>query len=433
MAQTIRVLSALLIAAFLLISGAGLQGTLLSVRGNIEGFSLVLLGSLMSAYFTGFTLGCQVAPHMVKRAGHIRSFTALASIASAAALAHALAVNPVFWIVLRVIAGFCMAGLYMIIESWINEGATNERRGRILAVYRVVDLSAGTVGQAMLATADPSEFYLFAVVSIVISIALVPVALTSTTQPTPITSAEIDLKKLFRISPLAAFGCLSVGAANGAYWAVGAVYVQNLGYGIQTVAAFMTTVVISGAISQWPLGFVSDLFDRRILIVAITAACSAAGVLLGLTGGQSELMLLVGGAAFGFTAMPIFGLSVAHANDRAEPHEYVTLAAGLLLLYGAGAIVGPFIAPMIMQHFGPQALFFYTSGVYGAMTLFGLYRMQRSDAVKAEEREAYVSVPRTSPAVFEIDPRGEHEEDEGGKGDDGENGEDSVSENASTV
>ena len=157
MAQTIRVLSALLIAAFLLISGAGLQGTLLSVRGNIEGFSLVLLGSLMSAYFTGFTVGCQVAPHMVKRAGHIRSFTALASIASAAALAHALAVNPVFWIVLRVIAGFCMAGLYMIIESWINEGATNERRGRILAVYRVVDLSAGTVGQAMLATADPSE------------------------------------------------------------------------------------------------------------------------------------------------------------------------------------------------------------------------------------------------------------------------------------
>ncbi|PQA87896.1 MFS transporter [Hyphococcus luteus] len=412
MAQTIRVLSALLIAAFLLISGAGLQGTLLSVRGNIEGFSLVLLGSLMSAYFTGFTIGCQFAPHMVKRVGHIRSFTALASIASAAALAHALAVNPVFWILLRVIAGFCLAGLYMIIESWINEGATNERRGRVLAVYRVVDLSAGTVGQALLATADPADFYLFALVSILISVALVPVALTTTTQPTPITSADIDLKKLFRISPLAAFGCLSVGAANGAYWAVGAVYVQKLGYDIQTVAAFMTTVVVSGALSQWPLGHISDLFDRRILIVAIAALSSAAGVLLALTGGQSEFMLLAGGAAFGFTAMPIFGLAVAHANDRADPHEYVTLAAGLLLLYGAGAIVGPFVAPIIMQNAGPQALFFYTSSVYAALTLFGLYRMRRSDATPPEEREAYVSVPRTSPAVFEIDPRGEHEEDE---------------------
>ncbi len=411
MAQTIRVLSALLIAAFLLISGAGLQGTLLAVRGNIEGFSLVLLGSLMSAYFLGFTVGCQAAPHMVKRAGHIRSFTALASIASAAALAHALAVNPVFWILLRVIAGFCMAGLYMIIESWINEGATNERRGRVLGVYRLVDLSAGTMGQAMLAAADPSGFELFAVVSIVISVALVPVALTSTTQPTPITSAEIDLKKLFRISPLAAYGCLSVGAANGAYWAVGAVYVQNLGYDIQTVAAFMTTVVVCGALSQVPLGYVSDLFDRRLLLVGIAAACSGAGVLLALTGAQSEILLLAGAAGFGFTAMPIFGLAVAHANDRAEPHEYVTLAAGLLLLYGAGAIVGPFIAPIVMQNFGAPSLFFYTSTVYGALTLFGLYRIQRSDAVKPEERETYVSVPRTSPAVFEIDPRSEHDED----------------------
>lgn len=411
MAQTIRILSALLIAAFLLIAGNGLQGTLLSVRGNLEGFSLLLVGLLMSAYFVGFSAGCQIAPHMVKRVGHIRSFTALASIASAAALAYALAVNPVFWIVLRVITGFCLAGLYMIIESWINETATNDRRGRILAVYRVVDLSAGTLGQVLLAAADPAAFSLFAIVSILISVALVPVAMTTTPQPKPIASAQLDLRKLFQISPLAAIGCLCVGAANGGFWAVGAVYVQKLGYDVRTAAVFMTTVVVGGALSQWPLGLISDMVDRRIMIISVAALCCVAGMLLALTGGQSGQILLLCAFAFGFTAMPIFGLCVAHANDRAEPHEYVTLAAGLLLLYGAGAIVGPIIAPILMQNFGSSALFLHSSAIYSGLAVFGLFRVFLRDAAPAARREAFISVPKTSPTVFEIDPRGEHEPD----------------------
>ena len=417
MGQTIRILFALLIAAFLLISGNGLQGTLLSVRGNLEGFPLLLVGLLMSAYYVGFIAGCRIAPLMVKRVGHIRSFTALASVASAAALAYALAVNPAVWIILRIITGFCLAGLYMIIESWINETATNERRGRILAVYRIVDLSAGTLGQAMLAFADPAAFSLFALVSILISVALVPVALTTTAQPKPIASAKLDLKKLFRISPLAAFGCLCVGAANGAFWAVGAVYVQKLGYDFRTAAVFMTTVVIGGALSQWPLGLLSDLVDRRISIILVSFLCAVAGAFLAFAGGQSGAMLLAGAVAFGMTAMPIFGLSVAHANDRAEPHEYVTLAAGLLLLYGVGAVFGPILAPLAMEAFGPKALFIHTSVIYSALTIFGLFRMLLRDATPRENREAFVSVPRTSPAVFEFDPRGEpaaedeHEED----------------------
>ncbi len=413
MGQTIRILFALLIAAFLLIAGNGLQRTLLSVRGNLEGFSLVLVGLLMSSYYVGFIAGCQIAPVMVKRVGHIRSFTALASVASAAALAYALAVNPAVWIFLRIITGFCLAGLYMIIESWINETATNERRGRILAIYRIVDLSAGTLGQAMLAGADPAAFSLFAVVSILISVALVPVALTTTAQPKPIASAKLDLNKLFRISPLAAFACLCVGAANGGFWAVGAVYVQELGYGFQTVALFMTTVVVAGALAQWPLGLLSDILDRRIAIIGVAALCSAAGVFLALAGAYGLEWLLAGAFCFGFTAMPVFGLAVAHANDRAEPHEYVTLAAGLLLLYGVGAVIGPIVAPMVMQDFGPSTLFLHSAAIYLALTLFGAYRMFQRDATPRENREAYVSVPKTSPAIFEIDPRGEaHEEEE---------------------
>ncbi len=424
MARTIRTLAALLIAAFFLIVGNGLQGTLLSVRGNMEGFPLVLVGLLMSAYFVGFMAGCQFAPGMVKRVGHIRAFTALASIASAAALAYALAVEPVFWLALRVITGFALAGLYMIIESWINEAVDNEQRGRTLAVYRLVDLSAATIGQAMIALAAPTAFTLFAIVSILISLALVPVAMTTSAQPRPITSAKLELGKLFRISSLAAVGCLAVGGANGAFWAVGAVYVQELGYPVTTVAIFMTTVVIAGALVQMPLGLISDRLDRRIVVVATAALCSAAGAFLALVGGASSEMLLYGGFAFGFTAMPIFGLCVAHANDRAEPHEYVTLAAGLLWLYGAGAVAGPVIAPVVMNAFGPKALFIHTSAIYGALVVFGLFRILVRDAAPQKNREAYVSVPRTSPTVFEIDPRGEHEE---------ESGEDGVSENASTV
>ncbi|WP_428407622.1 MFS transporter [Hyphococcus sp.] len=413
MAHTIRILAALLIAAFFLISGNGLQGTLLSVRGNMEGFPLVLVGLLMSAYFAGFIFGCRIAPRMVKRVGHIRAFTALASIASAAALAYALAVEPVFWLLLRVVTGFSLAGLYMIIESWINETVDNEQRGRTLAVYRLVDLTAATLGQAMIALADPTAFTLFAIVSILISLALVPVAMTTTTQPRPITSAKLDLRKLFRISPLAAAGCLAVGVANGAFWAVGAVYVQQLGYDVRTVAVFMTTVVIAGALVQWPLGLISDRTDRRIIVTITAGLCSAAGAFLAAAGGVSGQMLLFGAFAFGFTAMPIFGLCVAHANDRAEPHEYVTLAAGLLLLYGAGAVAGPVIAPLLMNAFGPSALFIHSSVIYGALVLFGLYRIFVRDPAPQSNRESYVSVPRTSPAVFEFDPRAEPEENDG--------------------
>lgn len=407
MGKTIRILSALLIAAFFLIAGNGLQGTLISVRGNLEGFPLPLIGLLMSAYFVGFTAGCRIAPRMVKRVGHIRSFTALASIASAAALAYVLAVNPVVWIVLRVITGFALAGLYMIIESWINETAENETRGRILAVYRIVDLTAGTLGQILLAAADPMLFSLFAVVSILISLALVPVALTTTAQPRPIASTKLDLAKLFRISPLAGIGCLAVGAANGAFWAVGAVYVQRIGYDVKTAAIFMTSVVIAGALAQWPLGMMSDRIDRRLIIIVVSGLCAASGAMLAISGATSGEMLIFGACAFGLTAMPIFGLCVAHANDRAEPDEYVTLAAGLLMLYGAGAILGPVIAPVAMQFGGPQALFIHTSVIYGGLAVFGLFRVVLRDAAPRSQREAYVSVPRTSPTVFEFDPRGE--------------------------
>ncbi|WDI32210.1 MFS transporter [Hyphococcus flavus] len=409
MTNTIRTLSALLLAAFILIAGNNLQGTLLAIRGDLEGFSLTLVGLLMSAYFVGFIAGCRYAPGMVKRVGHIRSFTALASLASASALAHLLAIDATIWIVLRVISGFCLAGLHMILESWLNENATNETRGRILSVYRITDLSAATAGQMLLAASDPAGFVLFALVSILMSIALVPVALTTSTAPQPISDDTLNLKRIFHISPLAGAGCFAVGAANGAFWAIAAVFVQRLGYSVTIVAWFMSAVVIAGAVSQWPLGHLSDRIDRRLVIIGAAGGSTLGGVFLSLTSTISPLMLLAGGCVFGLFAMPLFGLSVAHANDRAKPTEYVSLNAGLLLLYGAGAVAGPVIAPVIMQFTAPQALFLYTSSIHVLLVVFGIWRVIRRDAVPEEEREDFISVPRTSPGVFEMNPNVEED------------------------
>ncbi|MEL6363666.1 MAG: MFS transporter [Pseudomonadota bacterium] len=217
MGHAVRSLAALILAAAILICGNGLQNTLLAVRANLEGFPFWQIGLLTSAYFVGFIAGCQQTPAIVRSAGHIRAFTALASIASASALAHAIAVDSVVWVGLRVITGFSLAGVQMIIESWINEKTPNEARGKVLASYRIVDLGATMAGQGLLAVASPEGFILFAIISILISLSLVPVALTKSSAPQPIAEAKLDLKKLTAVSPLAAFGSFAVGAANGAF------------------------------------------------------------------------------------------------------------------------------------------------------------------------------------------------------------------------
>ncbi|MEL7487628.1 MAG: MFS transporter, partial [Pseudomonadota bacterium] len=287
----IRSIAALLLAAALLIAGNGLQSTLLAVRAELEGFPLALIGLLMSAYYVGFIVGCRRGPRLIQRVGHIRTFTALASLVSAAALVHALIAEPVLWIALRVIAGFSMAGLYMIIESWINESVDNASRGRVLAAYRIIDLSALTAGQALLAVADPASFVLFSIISIIISLALIPVALTNAATPQPITKAQLDLGKMLAASPVAAAACFSAGAANGAFWAIGPVFAQRLGYSVSEVSFFMSAVVIGGAVAQWPIGFLSDRFDRRFVIAGAALTCVGASAAMATFAGAAPIAL----------------------------------------------------------------------------------------------------------------------------------------------
>ncbi|MEO1252533.1 MAG: MFS transporter [Pseudomonadota bacterium] len=411
MTSTVRAIAALLLSAAILLAGNGLQSTLISLRANLEGFSLAAVGLLMSAYFAGFISGCVLVPRIVARAGHIRAFAALSAIAAASALIFPLSVDFLLWAVLRAITGFCFAGLYMIVESWINERAVNENRGKVLSIYRIVDLAAITGGQFLLTVADPASFQLFSLVAILISLAIVPVSLTRSRAPQPLVKTTLDVAKLMRVSPLAVAGCFAIGLASGAFWGVGPVFVQALGYDTAMVAAFLSAAIIAGALAQWPLGLLSDMIDRRRVLVGVAMAAAASGVFLFMLAATSQVVLLIGAGLYGFFAMPMFGLSAAHANDHAERDEFVAVSGGLLLVFGLGSVVGPAVAPAIMSAAGPSALFAYTALVHSALFVFGVYRMTRRGPTPATAQADYVPVPRTTPGVFEMDPRAPSDDD----------------------
>lgn len=375
MFRSISAIAALLFAAAILYAGNGLQSTLLSVRGDIEGFPTTVIGLLASAYYAGFILGCRLVPGMIQGVGHIRAFVALASIASSSALAHILFVEPIAWGGLRFITGFSFAGLTMVLESWINERATNENRGKILSVYRIVDLGAVTIGNGLLAIAPPEGFQLFVLVSILISIALVPVALTRSSSPAPLETAKLDIVQLYKVSPVGAIGAAATGLANAAFWGMAPVYVQELGYGAAAIAAFMSTAIIGAGLFQFPTGWLSDKMDRRMVIFASSLLGAGASALLATFAGLSENAMLGFSFLFGAFIIPVFGICCAHANDHAQVGKAVATSGGLLLLYGVGSVVGALVGALVMSAFEPAALFWYIAGVYLVLAVFTLLRI----------------------------------------------------------
>jgi MFS family permease len=375
MFKSISAIAALLFAAAILYAGNGLQSTLLSVRGDLEGFPTAIIGLLASAYYAGFILGCRFVPGMIKGVGHIRAFVALASIASSSALAHILFVDAAPWAVLRFITGFSFAGLTMVLESWINERATNENRGKVLSIYRMVDLGAVTIGNGLLAIAPPSGFQLFVLVSILISIALVPVALTRSDSPAPLETAKLDIVQLYRVSPVGAVGAAATGLANAAFWGMAPVYVQEIGYGSAMIAAFMSAAIIGAGLFQFPMGSLSDKLDRRYVIVGSSLLGAGAAALLASFAGLSQNALLGFSFLFGAFIIPVFGICAAHANDHAAVGKAVATSGGLLLLYGVGSVIGALVGALVMGAFEPSALFWYIAGVYLVLAVFSLLRI----------------------------------------------------------
>ena len=403
--RLITPIAALLLSVFILFLGNGLQGTILPIRGGFEYFSSVELGVLGAVYYAGFTIGCLVGPWAVRRAGHIRAFAVFTTIASSSAIMHAMFVDPFPWYFFRGLTGLCFAGIFMVIESWLNENSSNENRGQVLSIYQIVSLGALTGGQLLINLANPGGFELFALITVLISLAIVPVSLTTATQPAPIQQFRLRLRWLYRISPVGAMGCLTVGFANGAFWGLAPVFAQRSDLTLEQISYFMSAAIIGGALFQWPLGRLSDRIDRRY-VVTIACVCGAlAGAGLAYVGGRSFESLLVLGLVFGGFAFPLYSLCIAHANDMVEPGDRVDVSSGLLLIFGIGAVLGPFIASAVMDLAGHRAMFLYTAAVHLMMAAFTVYRTRRREAVAPAERDDFVAVPPSSPEVFAIDPR----------------------------
>ena len=332
---------AILLGFGILMLGDGLQGTLLAVRADLEGFSATLTGLIMSTFYLGFLLGSIMTPRITIKVGHIRVFAAFAALSSTAILVQALAVTVPIWIAMRLISGFCFAGLYIVAESWLNDRASNETRGKLLSLYMVVTYIGIGAGQLLLNLADPVGFQLFILTSILISIAVVPLLLSAGSPPTFHDSVRISLLELFRLTPLGIVSMFAVGLVTATFFALGPVYAQRIGLNIRDTSYFMTAAVLGTVLLQGPIGALSDRFDRRKILALVTILTSISALICIPAEQVSTLALFLAIALFGGLAFPLYSVCIAYTNDHLKPNQMIAASGALVLVSGLGAVTGP--------------------------------------------------------------------------------------------
>jgi MFS family permease len=393
MLTLLRSTSPLLLGIVLLMAGNGLQSSLLGLRGSIKGFSSTVMGGLMSGYYIGFLLSSLLTPRRVRSVGHIRVFAAFAALAATSVIAASLFVIPVVWLASRVVTGFCYSGLYVVAESWINDRSSNETRGRLFSIYMLTQYAGLIGGQAMLNLYPPAGFELFSLVAVLISLAVVPVLLTASQAPPVVTPRHVGLRQLYRISPLGTVGTLGIGMAQSAFFSMGAVFGHRIGLSTEEVSLFLIAAILGGATLQWPLGRLSDKFDRRRLLTAGAFASVVLAVAAMIASGYSLAALVVAAFLFAGTSMPLYSLCVAHTNDLLKPEQMVGASGTLMLLYGIGAIGGPFTNGALMSWLGPHGYWAYLAAGYLLLALFALYRMTRRAAPPRQEQAPMAPMP----------------------------------------
>jgi MFS family permease len=379
------------------LAGNGLQGTLIALRGAQEGFAPALIGFMGTAYFGGFLLGCLVITRMLRAVGHIRAFAGLAAMAAASTLMMVLVIEPITWAALRLIIGFCFAGLFTVMESWINSGVSNAARGRVLALYRIIDLGSVTFSQFLIPAFGSEGFTIFGVMVIMITLSMVPVALADRSQPKAPSEVSLDLKGVWLLSPVACAGCITSGLTNSAFRMVGPVYAQGIGLSVPDIAVFMSAGIVGGIILQYPLGALSDRWDRRIVLLTTTAGAMLTGLGIAFIAGDDRILNFVFVLAYAAFALPLFSLAAAHANDHAGSGDFVKIAAALMLFYSIGAVAGPLLASSLMERFGLPALFLYSAAVYAVFIVLTVYRMNVRGPAPAAQRGRFIALLRTSP------------------------------------
>lgn len=383
-------LSTLLSGVGLLVLGVGLLFSVLGLRAGLADFSTVATGLVMSAYFVGYVLGTLYCPALIRRVGHIRSFAALASVASTMPILHGLWIDPWYWGVLRLVTGTCLVGLYIVVESWLNVLAPSDQRGKVFALYMTVNCVALALGQWLLLVGDRLGYVPFVMVSVLLSFALLPITLTPVREPAPVQAPKLSLRWLYGISPLGVGGALSSGLLTGALFGLGAVFVQRLGYGDAAVAAFMASTVLGGAAAQWPVGHLSDRMDRRVVLMGTSAGTAVLAVAGYLVVPLAPVLLVPVGILLGALMFTVYGLSVAHVNDVIDGSQVLQATGGLLLVHGIGASLGPALAGVLMDQLGPGSLLLYFAVVGVGQALYTAHRMRFAPPVPAAEKAPFV-------------------------------------------
>ena len=404
----------LLAGTAFLLAGSGLHSLLLPLRGQAEGFSTTSLGLLGTAWAAGFVTGCFLAPRLVRRVGHVRSFGAFAATGAIIALLTGMVVSPAVWIVLRVFTGFVMSGAFMVIESWLNERATNTNRGTIFGLYMMVTYASIMGGQMFVAVGDVMTPMLFMATGIFFCLSLIPTAVSTAVTPKPLAEVSLDLKSLYDNSPVAFAGCLLVGVANGTWGTLGAVYGARIGIPTTEIALMMSLTVVAGAVMQLPAGRVSDRTDRRFVLAGAALGAAFVALAIFFVAPRNGLVVLTMTAAYGALAYTLYSIAVAHANDHADSENFVKVSSGLLLLYGFGTMIGPVIGAQLMERLSPESLFLATALAHAALAAYTYLRIRRRAPVPIDEREAFTSHPAeraVTPTALMLDPRAEQGED----------------------
>jgi MFS family permease len=408
--RTIVPISALLLGSFFLLFAGGIHGLILPVRGTYEGFSAWQLGLLGTGWAIGYVSGCLYTARLVARTGHIRAFSVMASLAAVTILLQLIFLDAWAWIALRALSGFCFAGAAMIVESWLSERAEPHTRGRIFGIYTMVNLVASTGGQLTLTMGDTTGYLFFVLGAIFYALAVLPTAMTTSASPKPLVSVRIDVRGLWRNSPVAVFAVFMVGVSNSAFGTLAAVYGGEIGLPVATIAFFSSLPILLGALTQIPVGILSDRYDRRVVLIGVAVVALAAGAAFIALAPQGATLNLALVAVFGGAIYAMYPVIIAHANDNADGN-YIMISGGLLMIFGIGSIVGPLAAGAAMSTVGPTGLFMTTAGAHVLLILQAIYRITRRPSVPREEKVDFVPVPGVRSTTPETIMLGASEED----------------------
>lgn len=390
----------LLLGMMLLMVGNGLQGTLLGVRGGIEGFSTFEMSFVMSAYFAGFLGGSRMAPAMIRRVGHVRVFAALASFISAVLILYPALAHPVAWSLGRVAIGFCFSGVYVTAESWLNNSSSNENRGQALSLYMIVQMFGIVSAQALLVMGDASGYVLFVISSVLVSISFAPILLSISPTPAFDTAKPMPLKTLIQTSPLGCVGMFLLGGVFSAQFGMSAVYGTAAGLSIAQISIFVSSIYVGALLMQYPIGWFSDHVDRR-LVILIVAATGAGASVLAFAMGSAFLALLVSAFVIGGTSNPLYSLLIAYTNDYLEADDMAAASGGLVFINGVGAIAGPIGTGWVMGQFGANSFFMVIAMLMGGLAAYAAFRMTQRSREGIEEGSYSPVMPNSSPVMVE--------------------------------